>query len=143
MKFRRNGSSGVAASVLVQVRDVRGVEKAQALVLKRGITAPWKPGFWNLPGGMVDPGESAKDAARRECEEEITLSPIGLTHAATWHDPEGWTLEAFVATRWKGDPVVTWESDGYAWIDADDLAHMRFVPGVKEILRAVLKDASR
>lgn len=138
MKIRRNGS-GVAASILVQERTVRGTNRLQALVLKRGITAPWKPNYWNLPGGSIDPGESAKDAARRECEEEISLSPLDLQHFATWNDPEGWSLEAFVATRWKGEPVVTWESDGYAWVSHDDLAHMRFVPGVRELLAQVLR----
>ena len=141
MTMRRNGGGGVAASILVQERDVKGGSRLQALVLKRGITAPWKPNYWNLPGGGIDPGESAIDAARRECEEEITLSPTDLRYFATWRDPEGWTLEAFVATRWKGDPIVTWESDGYAWISQDDLAHLRFVPGVRELLEQVFRAA--
>ena len=128
MRVRRNGS-GVAAAVLINKRG-------QALVLKRGVTAPWKPGFWNLPGGMVDPGETTKAAARRETEEEIELSPTGLLPLAVWTDPEGWTLEAFITDQWSGEPKVTWESDGYAWINHADLAHLRFVPGVKETLQA-------
>ena len=31
--------------------------------------------IWELPAGTLDPGESARAAARRECAEEIGLSP--------------------------------------------------------------------
>ena len=31
--------------------------------------------LWELPAGRVDAGESAEDAARRECEEEIGRVP--------------------------------------------------------------------
>jgi 8-oxo-dGTP pyrophosphatase MutT (NUDIX family) len=31
--------------------------------------------IWELPAGSLDPGEAAESAARRECEEEITLVP--------------------------------------------------------------------
>jgi 8-oxo-dGTP pyrophosphatase MutT (NUDIX family) len=125
MKMRRNGSL-VAAAVLVQERKVRNGTRAQALVLKRGVTAPWLPNYWNLPGGGVDPGETAMQGAARECEEEISLVPQGLRPLATYHDPEGWTLETFV-------------TDGYAWVSLDDLPHMRFVPGVREVLEQVFR----
>lgn len=138
MKIRRN-SALVAGTVLVQERKVRGGTRVQALVLKRGVTAPWLPNYWNLPGGGVDPGETAMQGAARECEEEISLVPQDLRPLATYRDPEGWTLETFVTDRWKGKPVVTWESDGYAWVSLDDLPHMRFVPGVREALELVFR----
>jgi ADP-ribose pyrophosphatase len=31
--------------------------------------------LWELPAGSLDPGETAEDAAIRECEEEIGLAP--------------------------------------------------------------------
>ena len=51
-------------------------EEGQLLALKRGLTAPWKPGYWNITGGVVgdnDPGELPLDAALREAEEETGL----------------------------------------------------------------------
>lgn len=130
-RLRRN-SSVAAAAVLVN-------ERGQALVLKRGVTAPWLPGYWNLPGGSVDLGESPKHAAQRETEEEIELSPRNLRPLADWHDPEGWTLHTFWSTSWTGEPRVTWESDGFAWIGQAEVGHYRFVPGVAETLRAAFK----
>ena len=44
------------------------VDGDKALLLKRGNTAPWMPNKWNLPGGMIDPGETAIQAATREAK---------------------------------------------------------------------------
>lgn len=48
------------------------------LLVKRG-RMPRK-GFLAVPGGFVDPGESAEEAAFRECHEEIGLIPKSITY---------------------------------------------------------------
>ena len=42
----------------------------RVLLLRRGMTAPWMPGRWNLPGGNVERGETPEQGAIREAEEE-------------------------------------------------------------------------
>lgn len=46
-------------------------------------------GAWALPGGHVDPGESAVDAAVRELEEEtgIEVDAADLLHLGCWDAP--------------------------------------------------------
>lgn len=46
----------------------------QILVIRRSILAPMSPLQWDLPGGIVDPGESPKDTAIRETREETGLN---------------------------------------------------------------------
>ena len=56
-------------------------KSGQLLALKRGMTAPWKPGHWNITGGVVgdhNPDESPKEAALREVLEETGLTPTNI-----------------------------------------------------------------
>ena len=64
-------ASCVAPSAFAAVRDITG----RMLLVRRCDT-----GDWELPGGHVDPGESAADAAVRETAEEsgLTVEVTGL-----------------------------------------------------------------
>lgn len=47
-------------------------EKDEIMLVKRKF--PPKKGFWDLPGGFVDIGETGEDGARREIKEELGLT---------------------------------------------------------------------
>jgi len=67
-----------AAAVAGVITDERG----RMVVLVRG-KEPGK-GKWDLPGGFVDPGETAEDALRREVREEIGLEVTALRYLGSW-----------------------------------------------------------
>jgi 8-oxo-dGTP pyrophosphatase MutT (NUDIX family) len=85
--------------------SVTGVSGGAAFLLcRRAATLNGHGGQWALPGGRMDPGETAEDTARRELEEELglTLSPdtvLGRLDDYT-------TRSGYVIT-----PVVLW-ADG-------------------------------
>jgi ADP-ribose pyrophosphatase len=49
--------------------------------------------IWELPAGRIEPGEQAQDAAIRECEEEIGLTPGRLELVAELHPTPGFCDE--------------------------------------------------
>ncbi len=45
----------------------------EILITKRKANTPYE-GYWEFPGGKLDPGESPEGCARRECMEEMGVS---------------------------------------------------------------------
>jgi len=55
--------------------------------------------LWEFPAGRVDEGESAEDAARRECEEEISRVPRRLHHLGAFYPTPGYCDELLIFFR--------------------------------------------
>ena len=70
--------NNVAAAVGVVLADSAG----RILLLKRA-HEPQK-GFLALPGGFVDPGENAEEAAARECKEETGVTLLDIEYLASF-----------------------------------------------------------
>ena len=104
----------------VGVVCLRGEE---VLLIRRG--TPPKQGEWSIPGGRIEPGEPARDAALRELKEETDVEAelIGLIDVvdAIFQNRAGesitrhYVLVDFVA-RWRGGEPVA----------GDDAAEARF-----------------
>jgi 8-oxo-dGTP pyrophosphatase MutT (NUDIX family) len=77
-------------------------DRAHVALTVRAITLGRHGGQVSLPGGVVDPGETAAEAALREAAEEVGLSPAGvrILGALTPVDipVSGFRLEPIVAT---------------------------------------------
>jgi ADP-ribose pyrophosphatase len=55
--------------------------------------------IWELPAGSLDPGEAPRRAARRECEEEIGLTPRRLTRLGVFYPTPGFCDEVMIFYR--------------------------------------------
>lgn len=107
---------------------------------KRGFGA----GKWNGPGGKVDPGETHEQAMIRECEEEISVTPIGYTHVATLDfyeafngKPEHVITYVYICTAWKSEPQESEEMTP-RWFNADAVPYEEMWPDDKHWLPLVL-----
>jgi 8-oxo-dGTP pyrophosphatase MutT (NUDIX family) len=116
-----------ARYVAVVVEDPRG----HVLLLLRGPTAPWMPSRWNLPGGKIEPGESAAEAAMREAREETSLRVFVLSPLAQVGD-----LVVFHADDWTGRVHLTdREHSRAAWVPREIAWTWDLIPPQRQVLR--------
>ncbi len=119
-------------SVAVVVEDGRG----RVLLLLRGPTDPWMPLRWNLPGGRIEIGESATEAAMRETREEAGLRVYALSPIAQIAFPDDGTLVVLRADHWDGRVrLLDGENARSAWVPREIAWTWDLIPPHREVLR--------
>jgi 8-oxo-dGTP diphosphatase len=136
----------VTPSVFVAVRE----EQGRVLLVRR-----CDSGGWELPGGRVDVGESAVEAAVREAAEEAGLrvritglvglftDPAHVVEAATGGEIRQQFVVCFHGWAVWGRP----RPDGHetadaAWFDPADVEALRLEPGARRWIHHALSGAS-
>jgi ADP-ribose pyrophosphatase len=72
---------------------------ARTIVLIRQFRYAVGRWLWELPAGSREPGERPSDCARRECEEEIGLTPRRVQRGASCYPSPGFCDERMVFYR--------------------------------------------
>jgi|7_EtaG_2_1085326.scaffolds.fasta_scaffold04495_3 8-oxo-dGTP pyrophosphatase MutT (NUDIX family) len=101
------------------------------LLLLRGLSAPWAPGQWGLPGGHIDPGEAPLDAMKRELWEETDITPP-YTVRRIRAEPGRFLYVVLVATPFV--QLLDGEHDDSAWVRLSQIQRFDLAPGVWEAL---------
>ncbi len=101
---------------------IRSENRLMLIRKKTGLGA----GKINAPGGRIESGEAALNAAIRETQEEIGLTPSGLRQVAELNFifTDGYSLRGFVffANSFTGTPISTPEADPM-WCDIDKIPY--------------------
>ena len=110
----------------------------KVLLIRRANTG-FEDGNYGLIGGHLGGGETLKQAASRECEEEIgvSVSPANLEILGVerYTSPTGEGIDFYCkATAWQGEPYARAECDEVAWFDLDDLPP-NMIPFMRDALQ--------
>jgi 8-oxo-dGTP diphosphatase len=117
------------------------VRDGKILVVRRA-RAP-AHGLYSLPGGVVEVGETLKEAVMREVREEtgMTIEPVALAgfREAIVRDTENRVERHFIilcfAARWRaGEVLLNEELDEARWLDPAELAGLPTTSGLAEIV---------
>lgn len=111
------------------------------ILLVRRARSPAK-GFYSLPGGRVELGETLHTALHREVDEETALK-IEIVGLAGWREVvpaaagDGHYLIMSFAARWTaGEPVLNEELDDFRWLVPEDLGDLKVTGGLQEVIEA-------
>ncbi len=134
-----------------EIKTTRIIDVAAALVFfRRRLLITQRPpgghlaGFWEFPGGKVEPNESWENCLHRELLEELRYDVRvgGLFSEIVHHYPEkSVRLRFFCCTpcRPNSQPVAMGCS-AYAWITRAELGHYAFPPADAKLLEALQAD---
>ncbi len=99
-------------------------------------------GFYSLPGGRVEYGESLQAALHREIDEETGLK-IEIVGLAGWREvlpsagASGHYLIMSFAARWAhGEPVLNEELDDFIWQAPGEIGDLKLTGGLREVVTA-------
>lgn len=89
-------------------------ESGQVLMQRRPLNRQ-HGGLWEFPGGKIEPGENAEQAARRELREELgvevhAVEPVGFSGDTAV------TLLLFACRAWLGSPASS-EGARLQWLE--------------------------
>jgi 8-oxo-dGTP diphosphatase len=122
----------------------------RVLLVRRG--KPPAHGKWSLPGGLVELGETTRDAVRREIEEEcglrIRVGEVAGVLDRVIHDQAGrvryhWVLVDFVAFPESGTLCAASDADEAQWVEVDEVSRLDTTDGLIDMIRRALALAER
>ena len=111
------------------------------ILLVRRARSPAR-GFYSLPGGRVEFGESLHTALHREVDEETALK-IEIVGLAGWREvlpatgSGGHYLIMSFAARWIArEPILNDEHDDFKWLAPEALGDLKITGGLPEVIRS-------
>lgn len=106
------------------------------LLIKRSKIARGEHGFWELPGGGLDFGESPEQALMREIEEEVQINVEVLKPLSVWNylRPNNVQIIGFTFLCKTNDLEVTLSDEHleYTWILYEEIKDFKIFPELSE-----------
>lgn len=116
--------------------------KNKYLVTRRSRLSDYMPLKWDIPGGIVKPGETLEETVYREVSEEtklaIQVGRVVYVYANRDQLPLRQTFQAIYLCKYKDGEVRLnpSEHDMYQWLNYDDVANVDMIDFLRELVKS-------
>ena len=112
----------------IQVVAAIIIRDGEVFATQRGY-GDWK-GWWEFPGGKIEPGECPQEALKREIREELDadISVCKLLDTVEWDYPTfHLTMHCYICSL-ESDSMHLNEHESSAWLTKDTLDSVKWLP---------------
>jgi 8-oxo-dGTP diphosphatase len=128
--------------LVVAAAIVDDFDRPRRLLAARRSSPPEVAGFWEFPGGKVEPDEDVYTALHRELREELGVSaqlgaeflPDGM---AVWPLTGSATMRLWLARIMDGEPTPLEDHDELRWLPAGEWLSVPWLPADVAVVRAL------
>lgn len=127
------------------MRNPRTIQVVAAIIIRNGEVfatqrgyGEWK-GWWEFPGGKIEPGECPQEALKREIKEELDAEiTVGdLLDTVEWDYPTfHLTMHCYVCSL-KSESLSLNEHSDSAWLTKDTLGSVQWLPADLVLLEKI------
>lgn len=134
----QNNSTQTLPVPMIGVSGIVFNNQKQVLIIQRN--QPPAMGFWSIPGGKLEPGESLAEACQREIKEETGLeTKVNKIVAIVERRIEGfhYVIIDFLALLMNEEKILPIAQSDVAearWISLEHLSEYNLVPRLAEII---------
>lgn len=137
-----NINNYATAESVAKVLVINNRREALIIILGKHLKYPEKSYLPDLPGGIVEPGESEQLAAIREAKEEAGIDldekNVRLVYAETrYYEKENKSISKLLyIAHIDSAPEITlsWEHSDYKWVPVDELHTIELRPFFKSAI---------
>jgi mutator protein MutT len=124
------------------------VENGRVLLARRAKEPD--SGSWGFPGGLIELGETAAEAARRELAEETGIDAVAervvdvtdfLRHDSAGRVQYHYILVVMLCRRLAGDPAPASDVAELGWFTPGEAAGLRASPGLDRLIGLALQQS--
>ncbi|MCH2144101.1 MAG: (deoxy)nucleoside triphosphate pyrophosphohydrolase [Phycisphaerales bacterium] len=131
----------IAAPAKKAVVAVAGVIERDGLVLiGRRLDDDSYGGFWEFPGGKIEPGESPEECLERELMEELGIRTAIGPELCVIEPSDTFKLIVHGATIIDGEPELR-EHSRLEWVTLDELDSFDLLPADRPVIRVLAERA--
>ena len=95
-------------------------------------------GYWEFPGGKIEPGESTAECLARELAEELGIEAEVGELICEIQPTETFHLTVHLARITSGEPRLI-EHDELRWVLLDELSSLRMLPADKPVIETLIE----
>ena len=118
------------------------VNDRKEILLLRRMNTGYRDGFYDMPAGHLEEGETLREGTIRELEEETGLKAAILKKGRLFQKGDRklgktWTIMPFLCSVKSNKVKLCHENAEFRWIECKDLGNYPAVPGLEKDLKVL------